>query len=1012
MPPTSHRALPRHWWTSPSDYLRIWDKPGRPYVVLRLESLESLLAPNLFSLVGSLLPGLTALGSAGVTALEDYAANAVSVDYSPAFADASAGAAPSAVDAPEFVAAATAADVGQAVGDDGTSTAIAPPPAATANSASQLAGDQLFADPTHLTDLNAPLPDHFALDNGLSDDTTGALAGWLAGAGTTEQLSTPPAAAVEPFANAAVPATVPPASVPAAAASTFIPLAAASTTPQPAPTPVDPGAAMQALAQQGLRFETNEGQIDGSYNFVAHASTFDLALNASNATLALKSPTGGAPTMLNMEIVGSNPTATVQGQQVLPGVTNYLGGPGATFTGVVSYADAAFHNVYNGIDVVYHTAPGASQLEYDFIVAPNADAGQVALAFQGADYIGLDAGGDLVLHTGAGDVVQQAPVAYQTIDGVRHDVATNFTLNADGQVGFALGAYDHSQALTIDPTYTYASYLGGANADTANAVAVNPVAAMGAERVFVVGSTSSATFRPNDGNGAQPIQPTLLNAGGQLLNNFANADGQPPNNLANAGGQPPNNFANAAYAICIDPTNNNAPIYLDYIGGSSAQVATAVAVDASNNAYITGYTTSFQGFPVTAGAMGTNAAQQAAHGGQPANPNLDAFAVFLDPKGNQTYGTYLGGQGDDAGYGIALDNNGNVYIAGITYSAAFANKAVDAVFGGLVAGQSQDAFVAQLSGKGVLTSLVYVGGSGSDQINAITTGPGGHVYLAGTTTSTDLLQGVKPTMASFQTVLAPAAGGGTASDAFVADLVYNPKQAGVPTVNYETYFGGDGSDQGLGIALDPVAGDVYLVGSTTSSAGPQGAGWGGGGANPVLIQPTVLGTTGGTDAYVAKFDINGNPNGAKPYFAYLAGTATDIATSVALVPQANATPLLYVAGTTGSADNAAGGFPATQGGAKLQNFNLGNNNTSTDVFLASLNPFAMNPAASIVALSYIGGSNNDTGSGVAYDPWAGNVGNAWVSGTTSSNDLRPANVAGLQATAGGGQDGFVVSVKP
>ena len=62
------------------------------------------------------------------------------------------------------------------------------------------------------------------------------------------------------------------------------------------------------------------------------ASTFDVALNASNATLALKSSTDAAPTMLNMEIVGSNPTATAQGQQVLPGVTNYLGGPGATFS--------------------------------------------------------------------------------------------------------------------------------------------------------------------------------------------------------------------------------------------------------------------------------------------------------------------------------------------------------------------------------------------------------------------------------------------------------------------------------------------------------------------------------------------------------------------------------------------------------------------------------------------------------------------------------------------------------
>jgi len=316
----------------------------------------------------------------------------------------------------------------------------------------------------------------------------------------------------------------------------------------------------------------------------------------------------------------------------------------------------------------------------------------------------------------------------------------------------------------------------------------------------------------------------------------------------------------------------------------------------------------------------------------------------------------------------------------------------------------------------VVDSLVYLGGGGTDQINAIATGQGGNVYVAGTTTSNNLLQGVNRAQPSFQTALAPAAGGGAASDAVVADLAYNAGQP-TPAVTYETYFGGDGIDQALGIAVDPVAGDAYVVGATTSSVGPGGAGWGAGGAQPVIMQPTVLGAVGGQDAWVAKFDANGAPNGANPFFVYIAGTGDDSANALALAPNNNATPYLYVAGTTTSADDNVGQFPATQGPAKLQNFNQGGANNAQDAFLACLDPFAAasgnaNPANPLLALSYIGGSNVESGAGVAFDPWANNLGNAWVVGSTASNDFRVGNVGGLQVVSGGGTDGFLVSVKP
>jgi hypothetical protein len=1026
---------------APFKLIRSWVVAARrsrqfgAYGPLRLEPLEAILAPNLFGLVAGVIPGFTAMGYAVVAALENDAATSVNIDYDSGLSTYHTGViatvasdATASWDGDSISTGAIQPDTDAAKRDVEVSTSVADrEPSEPAVPASDpdaptpsMPADSVFTDPLNLPDLNAVLPTHFHYSNGLNAEEpafaklAGASAGWSASAGSPASTEMPAWSPISLTAPALAETGV--ASVPQAADMTALTrmagvmtnstAAPASPTTSP-PASFEQDAALQTLAQQGLRFEANQGQYDSHYSFVAHGATFGIALNSTNATLLLSgtSPDAG-PVELNMHLVGANPSSTAVGEQALPGITNYFGGPGATYTGVVSYAQAAFHNVYAGVDVVYQSNTDTHQLEYNFVVAPHADPGQVALAFSGADQLALDGQGDLVLRTSGGDILQHAPVAFQEIGGARHAVASRFIIDAGNQVHFALGNYDHSHALTIDPTYVYSSYLGGANNDQANAVAVNPVIQNGQERVFVVGSTSSPTFRPNDPGNSAPIKPTLFPGNG--------------------------NFANAAFAIEVDPTNNNRPIYLDYFGGNRVQVATGVTVDANNNAYLTGYTTSDKGFAVTPGGQpGTLPAWQVAHGGPCASFN--AFAIYLDANGNQTYGTFLGGAGDDFGYGIALDNNGSVYVAGSTASATFnVNKAPDAVIGPATPGQSTAGFIARLSAAtGAVNSLVYLGGTGTDQINAIATGPGGNVYVAGTTTSNNLLQGVNPSTASFQTALATPAvgnplpvgggnafafGGGIGSNAFVADLVYN---AGKPTpaVTYETYFGGDGIDQALGIAVDPVAGDAYVVGSTTSSVGPGGAGWGAGGNQPVIVQPTVLGAVGGQDAWVAKFDNKGMPNGANPYFVYIAGTGTDTATGIALAPNNNATPYIYVTGTTTSADDNVGQFPATQGPAKLQNFNQGGPNNAQDAFLARLDPFAklngnLNPAGSILALSYIGGSNLDSGAGVAFDPWANNLGNAWVVGSTSSNDFRVGNVGGLQVAAGGGTDGFLVSVKP
>jgi len=148
----------------------------------------------------------------------------------------------------------------------------------------------------------------------------------------------------------------------------------------------------------------------------------------------------------------------------------------------------------------------------------------------------------------------------------------------------------------------------------------------------------------------------------------------------------------------LDPTGS-ALVYSRYLGGSTDESANGIALDASGNAYITGFTTSAN-FP-------TKNAFQAALGG--AN---DAFVAKLDPTGSAlVYSTFLGGAMEDFANAITVDASGNAYVAGGTSSTNFPTKnPLQPVSGGF-----RDAFVAKLSAAGSpLVYSTYVGGSGED----------------------------------------------------------------------------------------------------------------------------------------------------------------------------------------------------------------------------------------------------------------------------------------------------------
>src|SRR5262249_9285388 len=137
-------------------------------------------------------------------------------------------------------------------------------------------------------------------------------------------------------------------------------------------------------------------------------------------------------------------------------------------------------------------------------------------------------------------------------------------------------------------------------------------------------------------------------------------------------------------------------VYATYLGGSGGDAASAIAVDMTGNAYVTGF--AGRGFPVL------NAEQESFGGG------MDAFVAKLDPNGQLVYATYLGGSGADSGTSIAVDQDGAAHVAGYTTGDFPVKAAAQSAFGG----GEFDAFVAKLSPSGRLIYSTYLGGSGDD----------------------------------------------------------------------------------------------------------------------------------------------------------------------------------------------------------------------------------------------------------------------------------------------------------
>lgn len=402
-------------------------------------------------------------------------------------------------------------------------------------------------------------------------------------------------------------------------------------------------------------------------------------------------------------------------------------------------------------------------------------------------------------------------------------------------------------------------------------------------------------------------------------------------------------------ALVIDPGLQ----YATFLGGSSDDYATAIAVDASGNTYITG-TTQSPDFPTTSGAFDRTGA---------ASNSLEAFVTKLNPTGSAlVYSTFLGGSNFEWGRGLAIDASGNVYVAGQTKSSDFPTTggAFDRTFNvdtcprcGI---DQYDAFVTKLNASGsALVYSTFLGGFDLDDALGIAVDATGNAYVVGETGSTNF----PTTSGAFSRTKSGE------FDAFLAKL-----NASGSALVFSTYLGGDLVDYAVRVAVDG-AGSAYVVGTTRSTTFPTTAG--------------AFDTTpnGQFDVFVTKFNPAGS---ALAYSTLLGGASSDGPGDVVV----DGTGAAIVTGGTSSAD-----FPTTAGA--YQTVLRG----SGDAFVTKLNA----TGSALVYSTLFGGSDFDSASGLAVD----SAGNTYIAGGTSSTDL-PVTAGAVQATLSGGGDAMVASL--
>lgn len=588
-----------------------------------------------------------------------------------------------------------------------------------------------------------------------------------------------------------------------------------------------------AYGRLPLGFEINRGQAEPAIDFVSRGGHYSFFLQSDQAEIQLRidfppplaetarrlqfKPETFSPQFVTVRIrlPGANSSSKGSGLQELPRKTHYISGndPHRWQVNLANYAKVLYPQVYPQIDLVYYG--NQERLEYDFLVAPGGDPARIRLQFDGLAHnsarpaLSVDANGDLLLQTEAGELRQQRALAFQEQDGIRHTVPAPYVIQDELTVGFAVGPYDPARPLIIDPVLAYSLTGVGGLAVAVDAQGHAYVAGI-AHPNFI---TTPDGFQTSPGGGACISGPITVPCPDILV-------------------------------AKLNPTGSDL-VYSTFLGGSGSDYAYGLALDSAGNAYVTGATSSTN-FPTTPGSLQTSHNRDACGNINPTAACNNAFVAKLNANGTALlYSTYLNGSNGGMGAnGIAVDNLNQAHVTGDRTSGSFVTKlnangsavvysmagvggaaiAVDQTGSAYVTGRKgTDSFVSKLNAGGTAVAYSFrLGGTFTvfsappEEVEALTgiaVDLAGNAYVTGYTAYNDF-----PTTpgAPFPRALGVGiCGNSLCRDAFVAKL----NSAGSGLV-YSTFLGGDSIDYGTGIAVDP-AGNAYVTGVTRSTNFPS-----------------------------------------------------------------------------------------------------------------------------------------------------------------------------------------------
>lgn len=606
---------------------------------------------------------------------------------------------------------------------------------------------------------------------------------------------------------------------------------------------------------------------------------------------------------VDMDFAGCNNVIATSNENEADGYQNfyYAHCPNG-ITNVKQYNKVTFKNIYNNIDVNYY---GGKQngLKYDLIVQPHADPNQIKLLWKGAESIKINHEGKLTIKTSVNEFHESVPKVYQIIDGQIINVKARYVLNGT-TVNFELGTWNPEYSLVIDP---WATYYGGTSTDYGAAIATD-----NAGNVAITGNTSSANL--------------------PVLGGFQMA------------------LSGILDAFVVKFNSSGTRLWATFYGGTLNEEGHGIAADNAGNIIINGFTTSTN-LPVLGGF------QMVSGGGS------DALVVKFNAAGTRVWASYYGGSGSEVGWGIEVDNSGNIAISGNTASTNFP---VLAGFQMTLSGTS-DAFLVKFNAAGTRIWATYYGGSTAENSYGVATDNSDNIIIAGTTNSTNF-----PVLSGFQMALS-----GVNNDAFV--VKFNP--AG--TRLWATYYGGtsDEGSYGRGITTDN-SDNVIIAGYTASANFPVFAGY------------QMAFGTGTWDAFLVKF----NPAGTRQWATFYGtavqeldgGIATDGNNNIYLLMEAEdvATPSLV--------------DPCTY----QPLFNAGSSTNPNGGLVEDQLIIKFSPSGNKICGTYMGGTGEDD------MDWRGGIsvsgGLLYITGSTDGG--YPVTAGAFQTSVSAGRHAFVASL--